>query len=41
MTTPTAKPTYGPRWSAWIKSNVEHDLRSGALRINAEGITIH
>lgn len=32
---------YGARWGRWIKSNVERDLRSGALRVNASGETIH
>jgi hypothetical protein len=32
---------YGSGWGAWIKRNVERDLRSGALRVNAEGATIH
>jgi hypothetical protein len=32
---------YGAAWGAWIKRNVVRDLRSGALRVNAEGTTIH
>jgi hypothetical protein len=32
---------YGPAWGRWIKRNVERDLRSGALRVNAESATIH
>jgi hypothetical protein len=32
---------YGPGWDRWIKRNVERDLRSGALRVHAEGATIH
>jgi hypothetical protein len=36
------KPTvYGAAWGRWIKSNVVRDLRSGALRVNASGETIH
>jgi hypothetical protein len=38
---PRAEPVYGPHWGAWIMNNVERDLRSGALRVNAEGATIH
>jgi hypothetical protein len=41
MRKPHAEPVYGPRWGAWIMSNVRRDLRSGALRVNAEGATIH
>jgi hypothetical protein len=38
----TRKPiVYGPGWGRWIKRNVERDLRSGTLRVNAEGTTIH
>jgi hypothetical protein len=32
---------YGPSWGRWIMRNVERDLRSGALRVNAEGATLH
>jgi hypothetical protein len=32
---------YGAAWGRWIMRNVERDLRSGALRVNAEGATIH
>jgi hypothetical protein len=32
---------YGAAWGAWIKRNVERDLRSGALRVNAEGAKLH
>jgi len=31
----------GAAGGAWIKRNVERDLRSGALHINAEGQTLH
>jgi hypothetical protein len=37
-----AKPiVYVATWGAWIKSNVVRDLRSGVLRVNAEGATIY
>jgi hypothetical protein len=32
---------YGLGWGRWIKRYVERDLRSGALRINAGGMTLH
>jgi hypothetical protein len=32
---------YGVAWGAWIKRNVERDLRSGALRVDAEGAKSH
>lgn len=41
---PRRKPkpiVYGTAWGAWTKRNVERDLRSGALGVNAEGATIH
>jgi hypothetical protein len=41
---PRRKPkpvVYGAAWGRWIKRNVERDLRSGALRLNAEGATLH
>ncbi len=37
----SGQPVYGPAWGRWIMSNVERDLRSGALRVNAEGATLH
>lgn len=32
---------YGAGWGRWIMRNVVRDLRSGALRVNAEGATLH
>jgi hypothetical protein len=32
---------YGVAWGAWIKRNVERDVRNGALRVNAEGAKLH
>jgi hypothetical protein len=32
---------YGAGWGRWIMRNVVRDLRSGALRVNAEGTTLH
>ena len=37
----TKRIVYGAAWGAWIMRNIRRDLRSGALRINAEGATIH
>jgi hypothetical protein len=37
----TKRIIYGPAWGAWIMRNIKRDLRSGALRINADGKTIH
>jgi hypothetical protein len=28
-------------WGRWIKRNVARDIRGGALRVNAEGKTLH
>ena len=35
------KPIYGAAFGRWIVANVRRDLRSGALRMNADGHTIH
>jgi hypothetical protein len=35
------KIVYGPAWGRGIKRNVERDLRSGALRVNAEGAAVY
>jgi hypothetical protein len=34
-------PIYGPAWGRWIMANVRRDLRSGALRKDAGGRTLH